>query len=116
MIACSHDRQSVMTGLPRRLARATSLTLLSALLMLGATLSVHSAEAVKPGERRCAMLSVQLEKAVKANRSLVSPRVKQLGAAGRDFCSRGKPAEGVRNYVKALTELGVQPVLDTDHK
>ncbi|MGE3873453.1 MAG: hypothetical protein AB7F74_10900 [Parvibaculaceae bacterium] len=60
---------------------------------------------------RCGILQDQLNVEIKAHAgSSRSANAATFGAKARKLCASGKPAQGLRTYVKALQLLGVQPI------
>jgi hypothetical protein len=60
---------------------------------------------------RCSILQDQLNDELKEHAgSSRSANAANLGAKARKLCANGKPAQGLRTYVKALQLLGVQPI------
>jgi hypothetical protein len=60
---------------------------------------------------RCSILQDQLNAEIKAHAgSSRSANAATIGAKARKLCASGKPAQGLRTYVKALQLLGVQPI------
>jgi hypothetical protein len=60
---------------------------------------------------RCGILQDQLNAEIKAHAgSSRSATAANFGAKARKLCASGKPAQGLRTYVKALQLLGVQPI------
>jgi hypothetical protein len=60
---------------------------------------------------RCSILQDQLNAEIKAHAgSSRSANAATIGAKARKLCANGKPAQGLRTYVKALQLLGVQPI------
>jgi hypothetical protein len=61
--------------------------------------------------QRCSILQDQLNAEIKAHAgSSRSANAAAIGAKARKLCVSGKPAQGLRTYVKALQLLGVQPI------
>ncbi|WP_119269584.1 hypothetical protein [Taklimakanibacter deserti] len=61
--------------------------------------------------QRCSILQDQLNAEIKAHAgSGRSANAATIGAKARKLCAGGKPAQGLRAYVKALQLLGVQPI------
>lgn len=61
--------------------------------------------------QRCSILQDQLNAEIKAHAgSGRSANAATIGAKARKLCASGKPAQGLRAYVKALQLLGVQPI------
>jgi hypothetical protein len=60
---------------------------------------------------RCSILQDQLNAEIRAHAgSSRSANAATIGAKARKLCAGGKPAQGLRAYVKALQLLGVQPI------
>ena len=60
---------------------------------------------------RCSILQNQLNDEIKEHAgSSRAANAANLGAKARKLCANGKPAQGLRTYVKALQLLGVQPI------
>jgi hypothetical protein len=60
---------------------------------------------------RCSVLQDQLNDEIKEHAgSSRSATAATMGAKARKLCASGKPAQGLRTYVKALQLLGVQPI------
>jgi len=60
---------------------------------------------------RCSILQDQLNDEIKEHAgSSRNATAATMGARARKLCANGKPAQGLRTYVKALQLLGVQPI------
>ena len=73
----------------------------------------HSGDAAinETRSQRCGILDDQLNAEIKAQAgSSRSANAATMGAKARKLCANGKPAQGLRTYVKALQLLGVQPI------
>lgn len=70
-----------------------------------------NAAADETRSRRCSILQDQLNDEIKEHAgSSRTANAANLGAKARKLCANGKPAQGLRTYVKALQLLGVQPI------
>ena len=88
-------------------------TLLVAAVAAGLYLAAP-AESATPGMTRCGMLEHQVTTLVKSKNFPGWPDVKRLRTQAQNYCSKGKTAQGLRTYVKALELLHTKPVLPKD--
>jgi hypothetical protein len=70
-----------------------------------------TSETSETRSQRCSILQDQLNAEIMAHAgSGRSANAATIGAKARKLCAGGKPAQGLRAYVKALQLLGVQPI------
>jgi hypothetical protein len=84
-------------------------------LLIGTVLSVLLAASSSPaatiGQTRCLILDQQLSGVTRAVETTTPLTVSALAEKARGLCSKGKTAQGLRAYAKALTLAGSQPAL-----
>ncbi|MBI2718170.1 MAG: hypothetical protein HY245_14415 [Rhizobiales bacterium] len=75
--------------------------------------SVPAPAGPSKGQQRCDALQAQFEAAIESHPDAAAKRAEAEAAAdkGEGLCAAGKPALGLRYYVKALRLIGVQPNL-----
>lgn len=61
--------------------------------------------------QRCTALDTQLQAALKSHPGSRATRAAALGVQARKLCSTARPALGLRTYIKAFRELGLEPEL-----
>ena len=62
-------------------------------------------------QQRCSVLDSQFHAALKSHPGMETKRAEADADKGESLCASGKPALGLRYYVKALNHLGLQPNL-----
>jgi hypothetical protein len=68
------------------------------------------------GQKRCAILDKQLSGLVHQAKNPLSKTVGDLAEKARTLCLRGKTAQGLRAYAKALKIMGSQPVFPSEQQ
>lgn len=95
-------------------SRCLSVRFICLAVLAGGLLGLPSsgnAATVETRSHRCSILQDQLNDEIKEHAgSSRATNAANLGAKARKLCANGKPAQGLRTYVKALQLLGVQPI------
>ena len=68
------------------------------------------------GQKRCMVLDKQLSGITHQAKSQTPKSVGELAERARSLCSRGKTAQGLRAYAKALKLMGSQPVFPSEQQ
>jgi hypothetical protein len=68
------------------------------------------------GQKRCLVLDKQLSGITHSAKSTTPKSVDELAEKARALCSRGKTAQGLRAYAKALKIMGSQPVFPSEQQ
>jgi len=66
------------------------------------------------GQKRCMILDKQLSGLVHKSKTPVPRSVDDLADKAQLLCSKGKTAQGLRAYAKALKIMGSQPVFPSE--
>jgi hypothetical protein len=66
------------------------------------------------GQKRCQALDAQLSGVVHEDKQPAPKSVGTLSDKARALCAKGKTAQGLRTYAKALKIMGSQPALPKD--
>ena len=96
-----------MSRVTRKFGSAIALALASMLVAspsMGATI----------GQKRCMTLDAQLSGVVQKSKQPAPKSVGTLSDKARSLCTKGKTAQGLRTYAKALKIMGSQPALPKD--
>jgi hypothetical protein len=80
-------------------------------LAMASMLAASSSIASTIGQTRCQALDTQLSGVVHANKQPAPKSVGTLSDRARALCAKGKTAQGLRTYAKALKIMGSQPAL-----
>ena len=83
-------------------------------LTLASTLVASPTIGATVGEKRCAALETQLTDVVQKTKQPAPKSVGTLSDKARSLCAKGKTAQGLRTYAKALKIMGSQPALPKD--
>jgi hypothetical protein len=86
----------------------------AAVIALAAVLAADSASAMSLGMKRCKALDMQVSELVRKAKFTPPHSVIYYADQGRELCLKGKSAQGLRAYAKALNLLGTKPVLPKD--
>lgn len=68
------------------------------------------------GQKRCLILDKQLSGITHQAKDPAPKSVGDLAEKARTLCSRGKTAQGLRAYAKALKMMGSQPVFPSEQQ
>jgi hypothetical protein len=68
------------------------------------------------GQKRCMILDKQLSGITHSAKSATPKSVGDLAEKARGLCAKGKSAQGLRAYAKALKILGSQPVFPSEQQ
>ncbi len=68
------------------------------------------------GQKRCMILDKQLAGVAHKSKSPLPRSVSDLADKARILCSKGKTAQGLRAYAKALKIMGSQPVFPSEQQ
>jgi len=68
------------------------------------------------GQKRCMILDKQLSGLVHKAKNPVPRSVSDLAEKAQSLCSKGKTAQGLRAYAKALKIMGSQPVFPSEQQ
>jgi len=83
-------------------------------LALATLLLAPPATGATIGQSRCAALDTQLSGVVLKTRQPTPKSVGTLSDKAHALCAKGKTAQGLRTYAKALKIMGSQPALPKD--
>ena len=68
------------------------------------------------GQKRCTTLDKQLSGLTHSAKNPAPKGVGDLAAKARGLCSKGKTAQGLRAYAKALKIMGSQPIFPSEQQ
>jgi hypothetical protein len=68
------------------------------------------------GQKRCAILDKQLSGLTHSAKGATPKSVGELADKARGLCAKGKSAQGLRAYAKALKIMGSQPVFPSEQQ
>ena len=68
------------------------------------------------GQKRCMTLDKQLSGVTHKAKDPTPKSVDDLAEKARGLCSRGKTAQGLRAYAKALKVMGSQPIFPSEQQ
>lgn len=80
-------------------------------IVLATLLAASSSTAGTIGQTRCLILDRQLSGVTRTADTTTPFTVSELAEKARGLCSRGKTAQGLRAYAKALTLVGSRAAL-----
>jgi hypothetical protein len=83
-------------------------------LALASMLVASSSMGATIGQKRCLTLDTQLSGVVQNSKQPAPKSVGTLSDKARSLCTKGKTAQGLRTYAKALKIMGSQPALPKD--
>jgi len=85
-------------------------------IALVSSLVASSSIAGTIGQKRCMILDRELSGLVHKSKNPVPRSVSDLAEKAETLCSRGKTAQGLRAYAKALKIMGGQPVFPSEQQ
>jgi hypothetical protein len=68
------------------------------------------------GQKRCAILDKELSVITHSAKSPTPKAVGELAEKAETLCSKGKTAQGLRAYAKALKLVGSQPIFPSEQQ
>ncbi|MDB5524827.1 MAG: hypothetical protein JWM58_2590 [Rhizobium sp.] len=83
---------------------------------LASMLIASSSLAGTIGQKRCAVLDKQLSGITHAAKTPPPRSVDELADKARGLCAKGKTAQGLRAFARALTIMGSQPVFPSEQQ
>jgi hypothetical protein len=104
-----HRNQDSMSTLGKQFGTVVGFALISMVV-------ASSCAAGTIGQKRCMTLDRQLSGVTHSAKSQTPKSVGDLAQKARGLCSRGKTAQGLRAYAKALKIMGSQPVFPSEQQ
>ena len=96
---------------PEQMSTVGKHSILSIGTVFAILLAATSSTAGTIGQTRCLILDQQLSGVTRTANTTMPLTVSELAEKARGLCSRGKTAQGLRAYAKALTLVGSRAAL-----